>query len=63
MVNSGATLVRGLKKVLEGVSEVDSYINDIVIYSDNWEGHLRTLKELLGRLRRAGITARHTKSK
>ena len=30
MVNSGATLVRGLKNVLEGVSGVDSYIDDIL---------------------------------
>ena len=34
---------------------------DGVIYSDSWEEHLRTLKELFGRLRRAWITARPTK--
>ena len=32
MVNSGATLVRGLKKVLEALSGVGSYIDDIVTY-------------------------------
>ena len=37
MVNSGTTLVQGLKKVLEGLSGVGSYIDDIVIYSDSWE--------------------------
>ena len=57
MVNSGATLVQGLKKVLDGLSGVGNYINDIVIYSDSWEEHLRALKELFGRLRRARITA------
>ena len=61
MVNSGATLVRGLRKILEGMPEVGSYIDDIVIYSDSWEDHLRTLKELFGRLRKARITARPTK--
>ena len=61
MVNSGATLVQGLKKVLEGLSGVGSYINDIVIYSDSWEEHLRSLQELFGRLRRARITAQPTK--
>ena len=53
MVNSGATLVRGLRKILEGMPGVRSYIDDIVIYSDNWEDHLSTLKELFGRLRKA----------
>ena len=56
MVNSGATIDRGMKKVLEGLSGVGHYINDIVIYSDSWEEHLRTLKGLFGRLRRARIT-------
>ena len=57
MVNLGATLVQGLKKVLEGLSGVGSYIGDIVIYSDSWEEHLSTLKELFCRLQRARITA------
>ena len=56
------SLVRGLKKVVEGLSGVGSYIDDIAIYSDSWEEHLRTLKEYFGRLRRARITAQPTKS-
>ena len=48
MMNSGATLIRVLKKVLEGLSRVAVYINDIVIYSDSWEVHFRMLKELFG---------------
>ena len=61
MVNSGATLVRGVRKNLDGMPGVGSYIDDIVIYSDSWEDHIRTLKELFGRLRKARITARPTK--
>ena len=61
MVNSGATLVRGLRKILEGMPGVGSYIDDIVIYSDSWEDHIRMLKELFGRLRKTRITARPTK--
>ena len=61
MVNSAATLVRGLRNILEGMPRVRSYIDDIVIDSDSWEDHLRTLKELFGRLRKAKITARPTK--
>ena len=61
VVNSGATLVRGLRKILDGMPGVRSYIDDIVEYSDSWENHLGTLKELFGRLREARITARRTK--
>ena len=46
MVNSGATLIRGLKKALEGLSRVSSYIDDIVVYDDNWEENVRKLQEL-----------------
>ena len=50
-----------MKKVLEGLLRVDSYIDDIVVYNDSWEEHLRTLKEFFGRLRRARITTRPMK--
>ena len=53
--------VKGLRKILDGMPGVGSYIDDIVIYSDSWEDHIRTLKELFGRLRKARITARPTK--
>ena len=43
------------------MSGVGSYIDDIVIYSDSWQEHLRTLKELFGNLRRARIAARPMK--
>ena len=49
-VNSGATLVRGLRKILDGMPRARSYTDDIVIYSDSWEDHIRTPKELFGRL-------------
>ena len=53
--------MRGLRKILEGMPGVGSYVDDIVIYSDSWEDHIKTLKELFGRLRKARITARPTK--
>ena len=61
MMNLGATLVRGLRRVLEGMQGVRSYIDHLFIYSDSWEDHLRTLKELFGRLIKVSITARPTK--
>ena len=57
MMNLGANLVRGLKKVIEGLSGVGSYMDDIVIYNDSREEHFRTLKEVFGSLRSARKTA------
>ena len=52
MVNSGATLVRAIRKLLDDLDESDSYIDDIVIYTEMWEQHLVVLDEVLSRLRK-----------
>ena len=44
-------------EVLKGLAGVGSYIHDIVVYNYSYKEHLRTLKELFGRLRTATITA------
>ena len=61
MKNSGATLVRGMREVLSGMSGVESYIDDLIVFSSDWETHLRTLEELLKRLSEANLTARPSK--
>ena len=61
MKNSGATLVRGMKELLSGMSGVESDIDDLILFSSDWETHLRTLEELLKRLNEANLTARHSK--
>ena len=47
MKNSGATLVRGMRKILAGMNNPDSYIDDLIIHTNDWQAHLRVLEELL----------------
>ena len=47
MKNSGATLVRGMRKILAGMNNVDSYIDDLIIHTNDWQAHLQVLGELL----------------
>jgi hypothetical protein len=61
MMNSGSTLVRGIRKLLDDLDEADSYIDDIIIYTETWEQHLVVLDEVVSRLASAGFTARLTK--
>ena len=61
MKNSGATLVRAMRKVLEGLAGMESYIDDIIVYNEDWDLHVRTLERLFRRLRDAGFTARPSK--
>ena len=47
--------------MLARMSNVDSYIDDLTIHTNNWQAHLQVLEELLRRLRKAGLTARPSK--
>ena len=45
--NSGATLVREMRKILAGMNNADSYIDNLIIPTNDWQAHLRVLGELL----------------
>ena len=37
---------------------MDLYLDDIVIYSDDWKDHMKHLKDVFRRLRKAGLTVK-----
>ena len=37
---SGATLVRGLRMLISDLENVDSYINDLIVYTEDWDTHI-----------------------
>lgn len=61
MVNSGATLARGMRKLIDDLDDVDNYVDDIIVHTVTWDDHLRALDELFSRLSEAKLTARPTK--
>ena len=61
LVNSSATLVRILREVLDGMDCTESYMDDIVIFTQNWDEHLEEIGELCDRLARAGFTVKPSK--
>ena len=62
MVNSGATFVRLMNKVLAGHEEyADSFIDDVGIFSDSWAYHLEHLRLVFQLIRDAKLTARPSK--
>ena len=62
MKNAPATYQRMINKVTSGLKGCGAYIDDLVIYSDNWEQHLVQLRDLLFRLRDAKLTVNLVKS-
>ena len=61
LVNSAATFNRMMRKLLEGLVNVSSYIDDILIHTNTWNEHIIALTELLKRLRKANLTVKPSK--
>ena len=61
MKNSGATLVRGMRKLLQDMDNVECYIDDLIVYTKDWATHLQVLDKLSEKLRQAGLVIRPTK--
>ncbi|PIK60000.1 hypothetical protein BSL78_03079 [Apostichopus japonicus] len=61
LVNSGATFNRVMRKLLKGIENVHSYVDDILIHTQTWEEHLQRVKEVFTRIKKANLTARPTK--
>ena len=60
MKNSGAKLVRGMRKLLQDMDNVECYIDDLIVYTKDWTTHLQVLDKLLEKLRQAGLVIRPT---
>ncbi|XP_067939845.1 LOW QUALITY PROTEIN: uncharacterized protein [Watersipora subatra] len=61
MVNSGATFVPDMKKLLKDLPGVDNYIGDIIVHTAKLEDHMDTLRELFTRLAKVQLTIKPTK--
>ena len=58
---SGAVFCRMVRELLQGLPNVESYIDDLTIQTPDWEGHLDAVRRVLERLRHHSLTARPTK--
>lgn len=58
---AAATFTKLMRTVLNGLRNVEHYIDDILIATDTWEEHLDTLEELFRRIQQAGMTIKPCK--
>ena len=61
LVNSGATFVRCMRKVLEGLENVDNFVDDIIVYTRSFNHHMEVLDSVFERLASANLSARPSK--
>ena len=60
--NAPATFQRLINHVTAGLSGCEAYIDDILLYSNSWEEHLRGIEAFFERLTQANLTVNLTKS-
>ena len=56
MKNSPATFQHLINMIINGLENCDAYINDVIIYNDTWEEHLKTIQKIFDRLSDAQMT-------
>ena len=61
LVNSSATLVKGLRDLFGDVNNVSFYVDDIIVYNDTFDDHMKTLEKVLCIIKKANIKLRSTK--
>ena len=62
MKNSSATFQRLVNSLISNLAGCKSYIDDAIIYSEEWERHLQTIRNFFDRLSEAKLTVNLTKS-
>ena len=58
LVNSGATFCRLMRIILSYLPNVDSFVDDMWIFTETWKDHMTSLRQVLDRLRSAKLTAK-----
>jgi len=56
LCNAPATFQRLVNKVLRDVPHCKAYLDDIVVYSNDWNSHMATLRDVFKRLAGASLT-------
>ena len=62
MKNSPATFQRLINTIIAGIEHCDAYIDDAIIYNDEWNHHLGTIKVFFDKLSEANLTINLAKS-
>ena len=62
MKNSPATFQRLINTIIAGIEHCEAYIDDAIIYSDEWNHHMGTIKAFFDKLSETKLTINLAKS-
>ena len=61
LVSAGATFTRMMDKLLEGSTNLDSYLDDVLCHTKSWEDHMASLRDFFSRVRSANLRLKPSK--
>ena len=61
LVNCGAAFNRMMRKLLHGLANVDSFVDDVIIFTETFKHHLEVIRQVFERVRAAGSTIKPSK--
>ena len=61
LIDSGASFCRLMRITLSNLPNVDSFVDDMWIFTETWRDHMTSLRQVLDRLRSAKLTAKPSK--
>jgi len=62
LINASAAFNRLMRILFSDVKNVETFVDDILIHTDNWQDHIMTLECVLTILKDTGLTARPCKT-
>jgi len=58
---SGSTYNRMIRKLLEGTQNLESYVDDVLEHTKNWTEHIKILRDIFERVRKANLSLKPSK--
>jgi len=63
MVNSGSTYNRMVMKLLDGSKDLESYVDDVLGHTGDWNEHMKVLRDFFERVQKANLSLKPSKCK
>jgi len=63
LVNAGSTYNRMVKKLLDGATNLQSYVDDVIGHTKNWDEHIQTLRDFCERVKQGRLSLKPLKCK
>lgn len=61
LVNSASSYNRMMRKLLEGLKQLETYVDDVLAHTRSWEEHLEVLRRFFEKVRIAKLTLKPQK--